>query len=242
MNTMPALIPARGGSKGVPKKNIKKIHNLPLISYYILACKMCYNISDIIVSTDDPEIAEIAYEYGAKIPFLRPKEFAQDDSTDLDVLKHFFGYNKCPEVAYIRPTTPLRDPVSMELYIEEYFKNKNNITSVRSMHELAESPYKFLQIKEGLCQGFFEDFNGIKDYTNLPRQTFPKAYHPNGYLDVIKKDVVDKGSTFGSLVYPIVTDFVTEIDTKEQFKYLEYEMEKVPSPILQKFQKRSNND
>mgnify|MGYP001307692091 CR=1 FL=1 len=236
MKKLSALIPARGGSKGVPKKNIKKILNFPLITYSIFACKMCENIDRVIVSTDDPEIAEIATKYGAEVPFLRPKEFSQDNSTDLDVLRHFFSFYDFPEVAYIRPTTPLRNPFLINSYVAEYFKNKDAITSVRSMHELAESPYKFFQIKDGLCYGFFEEFNGIKDYTNLPRQIFPKAYHPNGYFDIVKRDTIENGSTFGSAIYPIITDYVTEIDTVEQFQYLEYEMEKNPNVVLEKLQ------
>ena len=239
MKPLAALIPARGGSKGVLKKNIKKICDFPLIAYSIVACKMCKNIDRVIVSTDDPEIAEIASKYGAEIPFLRPRELARDSSTDLEVIRHLLNNIDVPEIAYIRPTTPLRDPVYMDFYIEEYYRNREEITSIRSMHELAESPYKFLQIKDGSCYGFFSDFKGIKDYTNLPRQIFPKAYHPNGYIDIIKKKTIEEGSTYGEKVFPVVTDFVTEIDTVNQLKYLEYEMNNTSNSILNELRKRN---
>ena len=89
MRKISALIPARGGSKGVHKKNIKRLHGYPLISYSILACKMSRMIDRIIVSTDDEEIAKVSLEYGAEVPFLRPEELAQDDSTDREVIQHY---------------------------------------------------------------------------------------------------------------------------------------------------------
>ena len=93
------------------------------------------------------------------------------------------------------------------------------------MHELSESPYKFFKINdEGFCEGFFEDYEGIKDYTNLPRQVFPKTYHPNGYVDIIKKEVINAGKTYGDKIYPAVTEYVTEIDTLYELKIIENEL------------------
>ena len=78
MVALTAIIPARGGSKGVPRKNIRELAGYPLIAYSIIACQKCSGIERIIVSTDDVEIAEIASRFGAEVPFLRPEEYAQD--------------------------------------------------------------------------------------------------------------------------------------------------------------------
>jgi len=222
-----ALIPARGGSKGVPRKNIKLLGGHPLIAYTIGVCKLSSFIDDIIVSTEDKEIANIAKQYGAKVPYLRPHNLAQDISTDQDVINDFFNNSGNHEVAYLRPTTPLRNHSLLDNYITSYFTNKKKISGFRSMHEAPEPPYKMFQIKDdGFCCGFFKDFNGIKDYTNLPRQSFPKAYHPNGYIDVVKRSTsLNYPNAFGSNVYPCITDFVTEIDTIDNFKFLEYEIQ-----------------
>ena len=113
----------------------------------------------------------------------------------------------------------------MAKYVENNPKIKKQITSLRSMHELSESPYKFFKINdEGFCEGFFEDYEGIKDYTNLPRQVFPKTYHPNGYVDIIKKEAINAGKTYGDKIYPAITECVTEIDTLYELKIIENEL------------------
>ena len=111
-----ALIPARGGSKGVPKKNIAPLGGHPLIAYSIAAAARCPDIARVIVSTDAPDIAECARAYGAETPFLRPAPLAQDGSTDLDVVVHALEWLAAHEglrpelLVLLRPTTPLRDP------------------------------------------------------------------------------------------------------------------------------------
>ena len=232
-NKIHAVIPARGGSKGVLRKNIKNLSGHPLIAYSIIACQLSKNIDRVIVSTDDKEIANIALEYGAEVPFLRPAELASDTATDTDVVGHYFNEIGGSAVAYIRPTTPLRDPEMLSEYIETYYKEQQHTaTGVRSMHEIPESPYKMFKIgKSGMCEGFFESYKGNKDYTNLPRQMLPVAYQPNGYIDIIKKDTINKDSAFGDIILPIVTDFVLEVDTQDQFDMLQYRLS-IDSHIL----------
>ena len=227
MKKISALIPARGGSKGVHKKNIKLLHGHPLIAYSIAVCKMSEMIGSVIVSTDDEEIAEIALSYGAEVPFMRPSSLARDSSRDYEVIQHYFDMTKEADVAYVRPTTPLRDPFFIDENIRDYYHTKIlHSTGVRSMHELPESPHKMFQLdKRGYCRGFFDEFDGIKNYTNLPRQIFPKAYQPNGYLDIIKNATLDGGDTFGDQILPIVTNFVIEVDTPFQFELLENQLE-----------------
>ena len=228
MKRMNALIPARGGSKGVPKKNIKLLGPYPLIAYSIKACLDSKLIENIYVSTDDEEIATVAKQYGAQVPFIRPPEYAQDNSTDNEVLNHFFDYVDCEEIAFIRPTTPIRNPGQIDKCITEYYNStRHKCTGIRSVHELPESPYKMYRIGgSGYCEGFFEHFEGEKNYINLPRQLFPDAYHPNGYIDIIKRSQVRTKNTFGNKVLPFITDFSIEIDTQDQFDLLELYLQK----------------
>ena len=225
MTKIDALIPARGGSKGVPRKNIRIIGNHPLIAYSIVACKMSKKIDRVFVSTDDPEIATAAEEYGAIVPFIRPPEYAGDSSGDREVIRHFFENIEVDDVAYMRPTTPMRDPEKIDEYIDFFYSNKDKMSGLRSMQELAEPPYKMLKIEQGYCTGFFKHFQGIKDYTNLPRQMFPKAYLPNGYIDIAKyKTVMNSSSAFGVEIMPVITPSVVEIDMQEDVEMLEYQI------------------
>jgi CMP-N-acetylneuraminic acid synthetase len=239
MAALTAMIPARGGSKGVPRKNIRDLAGYPLIAYTIIACQKCPGIERIIVSTDDVEIAEIASRFGAEVPFLRPEKYAQDDSTDLDVIRHFYSVEGVQDLALVRPTTPLRDPAIMNTFINEYHEQRDDITGLRSAHQLAESPYKFFKIVDGVFTGFFDNFNGIKDYANLPRQIFPAAYHPNGYLDIVKKETVLDGSDFGDKILPAITKFVIEIDDKYHFQMLENQIIMEDSQLLQELKNGS---
>ncbi len=240
-----ALIPARGGSKGVPRKNIAKVVGFPLIAYSIAACKMSKRIDRIVVSTDSDEIAREAIKYGAEVPFMRPARYATDTSTDFDVINHFLtkqgyyeggGEEEC--IAFIRPTTPIRDPKKIDDYIDLYQNSAEyaESTAARSAHELPESPYKCLKLGQKYFKGFFEDFNGNKNYTNLPRQVFPKAYQPNGYIDLVKPETLSAhGQAFGSKVFPLVTDYTLEIDTGYQLDTIQAMMRSGSPPDVLRY-------
>ena len=114
MTEIMALIPARGGSKGIPRKNIRNFNGFPLIAWSIAAGLQAESVTRTIVSTDDAEIAEVARQWGADTPFLRPAEFAQDKTTDLPVYQHALQWlaeneNYKPDVVIqLRPTSPIR--------------------------------------------------------------------------------------------------------------------------------------
>ena len=111
-----AIIPARGGSKSIPRKNIRPLAGHPLIAYSIAAGRQSRLVTRTIVSTDDEEIAAVARQYGAETPFLRPAEFAQDNTTDFPVFTHALGWLKEHEgyqpdiIVQLRPTSPIRPP------------------------------------------------------------------------------------------------------------------------------------
>ena len=222
-----AIIPARGGSKGVPGKNIKKLEGYPLIAYSIVACRLAKKIDRVIVSTDSTEIAEIAESFGAEVPFMRPVELAKDNSTDLEFIEHainWFENNEgiIPEyLVQIRPTTPLREPELIDAAILKIIENPN-ASSLRSVHEIRESPYKLLSINNDFLEGLYPG-DPRPEYYNLPRQNFPPVYQPNGYVDIIKSETVLKLKTLhGPKILSFLTPDVGEIDNIDDFNYIEY--------------------
>lgn len=226
-----AIIPARGGSRGIPKKNIIDLGGFPLLAYSVAAARLSKNISRIIVSTDSQEIADIAKKYGAEVPFLRPDEFAGDSSPDADFVKHALNWLKENEdfepkyLVHLRPTTPLRDPELIDRAIEEVITH-SEATSLRSAHELREPPHKFFEMDGEFFKGLFPD-DTRPDYHNMPRQAFRSAYHPNGYVDVIKAETLKNQNVIhGSKIMAFVTPFVFELDASEDLDYIKFDLQR----------------
>jgi CMP-N,N'-diacetyllegionaminic acid synthase len=235
---MIAIIPARSGSKGVPGKNIKLLGEIPLFAFSIIAAKMMPSVSRVIVSTDSEEYAEIAKTYGAEVPFLRPNEISGDKSTDFDLFLHALNWfkeneNLIPEyIIHLRPTTPLRNPQIMEDAVRLFIENKNLASSLRSGHSAPESPYKwFLKDDNNYFKGLRDDLTPEK--VNLPRQSFPSVYIPDGYIDILKSSVIlTTGTLHGDKMLVFESPFCVEVDTKDDFEYLEFQIEKDGSPII----------
>ena len=223
-----ALIPARDGSKGIQGKNIRSLAGYPMIAYSIIAAKLCSEIDQVIVSTNSQHYAEISMYYGAEVPFLRPSKYSQDTSEDRDVVLHYLNWCRAnlytiPDlIIYLRPTTPLRDPMELSNAISK-LQNDKGATSLRSAHELSEPPQKMFQLNpEGNWEGFFPD-DPRTEYFNLPRQSFPTAYHPNGYIDILKTSILESGNAFfGDRIMAYITPNTVEIDQPEDLKYLNY--------------------
>ena len=234
--TIYAIIPARGGSKGVPGKNIKQLGGYPIIAYSILAAKMCHHIDRVVVSTDSEEIVEISKRFGADVPFLRPPELALDNSPDRDFVIHalnwFRDHDTEPDMlVHLRPTTPLRDPDKVDEAIVS-LQSRADITALRSGHELPEPPHKMFTIKNGLFVGFFPD-DPRPEYYNLPRQQLPSAYHPNGYVDILlTRQVRSRESLHGSAILPYITPHTVEIDNMNEFELLEYHLQQKSHLLL----------
>jgi N-acylneuraminate cytidylyltransferase len=235
-NQIVAIIPARGGSKGVPGKNIKKLNGFPLIAYSIVAAKMSKKIQRIIISTDSEEIAGICKNLGVDVPFLRPAPLAQDKSTDLEFMLHAIEWCEkkekiVPEYwVHLRPTTPLRDPLIIDAAIDIILK-KTEATSLRSGHPAPESPFKWFR-KDS--QGYFRGINNItNDAANNARQQFPEMYIPDGYVDVLKTSFIKHSNLMhGDKMIGFISPICTEVDTIEDFNYLEHEIAKKGSPLL----------
>jgi CMP-N,N'-diacetyllegionaminic acid synthase len=226
-----ALIPARGGSKGLPGKNIQLLHGYPLIAYSIVVALLSERIDRVIVSTDSPEIAGISEGYGAEVPFLRPAELARDQSTDLEFMTHAIAWlaeheGQTPDyLVHLRPTTPLRDPRIIDLAIAQ-LADRSEATSLRSAHLAPESPLKWFQMDE---QGYFKGFyhNTSNEAINNPRQTFQDAYIPDGYVDLVIPALIRSShQLYGDHMLAFVGPFCTEVDTVDDLDYLQYQLMK----------------
>lgn len=219
-----AVIPARGGSKSVPGKNIRLFQGWPLIAYSIAAASLSSHISRTIVSTDSEEIARTADRYGAEVPFLRPAEYAKDDSPDIGFINHIIRWlyeheGKIPEyLAHLRPTTPIRDPRQIDRAVE-MIKQDRAATSLRSGSLCPHPPFKWFQKKGNYLTPLMPGMTC--DEVNLPRQDFPEVYVPNGYVDIIKTSfVIRTGLLHGDRMIGFATDEVPDIDTESDMKKL----------------------
>lgn len=233
-----ALIPARGGSKGIPGKNVRLLCGHPIIAYSIMAAKVCSQIDRVIVTTDSQDIADLALSYGAEVPFLRPIELASDSSPAIDFVLHtlealVLSERVHPELlTLLLPTTPLRLPDTLDAAIND-FRQNGEATGLRSAHELAEPPQKMMCIEDGYLSGFFPE-DPRPEYYNLPRQTFPPAYHPNGYIEMMRTaSIIKTGTLYGPKVMPYITDPVVELDAPQDFDFLEFTINRHPHPLTE---------
>jgi CMP-N,N'-diacetyllegionaminic acid synthase len=229
MSSVVALIPARSGSKELKNKNVLKVDGFPLLAFSIKAALLSKGIDRVIVSTDSLAYQKIAIKFGAEAPFLRPKKISGDDSTDYEFIKHaldWFSAEKLAIPAYIvhlRPTTPFRDPKLIDKAIKDFSDNKRS-TALRSVHAMSESAYKCFQVKAKYLK-CFGSLSSDVEKINKRRQSFSKTYQANGYVDVLKTSYIIKHKKLhGNKVMAFITPTVTEIDTKNDFKYLEYEV------------------
>lgn len=225
------LIPARGGSKGVPKKNIKILGKHPLIAYSIKVAKKSKYIRRVIVTTDDQEIANISRNYGAEILYLRPKKISTGDSIDIDFFKYHIKYLSennldIPDlIIHLRPTTPFRDVSVIDDAIE-FFKKDKRASSLRSANIANLTPYKIFK-KDGNYMKPFLSSNLAVEFYNLPRQAFEEAYVPNGYVDIVQPDIFKSSNILhGDNILLYKTQETVDIDTIEDFDFAEQILKK----------------
>jgi N-acylneuraminate cytidylyltransferase len=215
-----AIIPARGGSKGIPRKNIRKFGGHPLIAYSIAAGLQSDVVTRVIVSTDDEEIAEIAKQYGAEVPFMRPAKLAQDDTVDLPVFKHALMWldenqDYQPEiVVQLRPTNPLRSIDMVDHAVKLLLKNEG-ADSVRGVIPSGCNPYKMWKFGSGDKISPILEIDGVDEPYNAPRQALPKTYWQTGQIDVTRPEtILDKNSMSGDNILGLDLDenYAVDID------------------------------
>ena len=193
-----AIIPARGGSKGLPGKNIKEICNKPLIAWSIEAGLKSKYLDEVSVSTDYESIANISKEYGANVPFLRPENLASDTATSFDAVKYSIDYYKnelgkeFDYIVLLEPTSPLREDSDIDNMIEKLIENKEKFDSIISMGEVHEHPSIMKKIV---------NTNSLDNYCQelelkSRRQDNDVAYFPYGVAYMVKIDSFLEEETF----------------------------------------------
>ena len=221
-----ALIPARGGSKGIPRKNIHLFAGYPLIAWSIAAAKQSELVTRLIVSTDDDEIAAIAREYGAQTPFRRPAELAQDTSTDLPVFDHALKWLEEVEsyrpkvIVQLRPTSPVR-PRGMVDDAIRILLDHEDADCVRGVVPAKQNPFKMWRFNgEGRPLHPLLEVDGIREPYNAPRQILPPVYWQTGHIDAIRAStILERHSLTGDTIYPLVIDphYTADIDTLDDW-------------------------
>jgi N-acylneuraminate cytidylyltransferase len=225
-----ALVPARGGSKSIPRKNIRLFAGHPLIAYSIAAGLQAGSITRVIVSTDDEEIAAVARQYGAETPFLRPPELAQDATTDLPVFQHALawlaeheGYR--PEiVVQLRPTSPVRPRDCVDRAVE-ILNQHPEADCVRGVIPAGQNPFKMWKIDPAGIMAPLLQVEGLAEPYNAPRQALPQTYWQTGHIDAIRvSTILEKKSLTGEVILPLVIDtrYTVDIDTLNDWRRAEW--------------------
>ncbi len=225
-----AIIPARGGSKGIPHKNIRKFAGYPLIAYSIAAGLQAETVTRVILSTDDPEIAEVGRQWGADVPFMRPAEFAQDRTTDLPVFEHALRWLAEHEdyhpdvVVQLRPTSPIR-PVGLVDEAVRLLLAHPEADSVRGVVPAGQNPHKMWKIdpQTGSMRNLL-DVPGIAEPYNAPRQILPPVHWQTGHIDAIRPvAILEKHSMSGGVILPVMIDpaYTVDIDNRSDWKKYE---------------------
>lgn len=221
-----AIIPARGGSKSIPGKNIKLLGGRPLIAYSIAAGLRAALVGRVVVSTDDPEIARIAKGLGAEVPFLRPMELAGDDVTDLPVFRHALQtlaeQGEPPEiVVQLRPTSPFRPPGSVDEAIR-ILSGDGRADAVRSVAPPAQSPFKMWRLRDDRLEPLLKG-RSPEPY-NAPRQSLPRVYWQTGQIDAVRRTtIMDKNSMTGERILPLFLEpgLAVDLDSPSQWEAAE---------------------
>lgn len=223
---MIAIIPARGGSKGLPGKNIRMLCGKPLIAHTIEAAKKSKYIERIIVTTDSKEIADVAVQYGAEVPFIRPDYLATDTATAIDVYIHAVEYlmgdvnNKIDKFMVLLPTAPLINEVHINEAVELFDRKK--AVSLISVRE-AETPVTWYMKKSD--DGYISNAGFGKGDAVSNRQANETYYIPNGAIYILDYNLLKKERTYYSektIGYVMSEKESVDIDTLADFEYAEY--------------------
>ena len=212
-----ALIPARGGSKSIPRKNIRLLAGHPLIAYSIAAGLAAETVDRVIVSTEDEEIARVAREFGAETPFVRPPTLAMDNTPDLPVFEHALAWLDENEgyqpqiVVQLRPTSPFRRTWHIDQAVLRLIEHPE-ADAVRTVCIPFQNPFKMWKIaSDGFLQPLIDI--GVPEAYNLPRQVLPEVYWQTGYVDAVWADtILTKRSMTGEAILPLLINAEEWID------------------------------
>jgi len=208
-----AVIPARGGSKGIPRKNLASFLGRPLVTWSVEHALESETVDRTIVSTDDPEIAGVAEAAGAEVPFMRPAELAEDHVLDLPVFTHALAHLSAegyrPDlVVHLRPTCPWRETGWIDEAVHRLADS--DADALRSVSTPAAHPYRVFEIDpEGHLTAFVKH---IDEPYLLRRQDHPPVYHYNCVLDVTRPRTIEGGSMTGDHMLPYVIPAARVVD------------------------------
>jgi CMP-N,N'-diacetyllegionaminic acid synthase len=232
-----AIIPARSGSKGLASKNILPLAGRPLLAWSIEHALNAKLVDRVVCSTNDQEFAEIARQYGAEAPFLRPAELSGDNANDSSFTVHainWFAENEnwfADIVVILRPTSPIRDPADIDSVIQKMIENPS-AHSCLSVVEAEKSPYKMLtELPDGtvtplvMCE--------VPDQLNAARQTLPRALQQTGAIHGVRGNVAVRDNTvIGSIIlsYEPTSKIIIDIDSLEDFAKAEKILKSISDP------------
>ncbi|MBU0649365.1 acylneuraminate cytidylyltransferase family protein [Patescibacteria group bacterium] len=218
--TILGLITARGGSRGIPRKNIKKLGDKPLIVYTIEAGKASQYLDRVVVSTDDQEIADISRQFGADIPFMRPIELAGDKSTSIEVAQHAISWLKEREkqefdyLMILQPTSPLRTIYDIDESIKKIVET--GADSLMGMMELVDfSVKKIKRIDNDLIMPWFTE----EGQRSASRQDLKKVYKRNCAIYLTRVDLIMRGDLFGKVSRPHIMSAERSVDINTPFDF-----------------------
>lgn len=209
-----ALIPARGGSKGIKNKNIIDLCGKPLIAYTIEAAKKSRFIDRIVVTTDSEAIAEVARKYGADTPFMRPKKYAEDTSKTIDAVMHAIGWfqehgERYDALVLLQPTVPLRDNYDIDAAIETFEQNEKE--PIVSVCEADNNPTLIRSVgKNGRLEKLLDLSSTVR------RQDMPKYYVVNGAIYINRIDDLSEHTSFNDNPVPYIMSKEHSVDIDEE--------------------------
>lgn len=219
-----AIIPARSGSKSVKDKNIRVMNGKPMLAYSIEHALRSKLVERVIVSTDSPVYQDIARQYGAEVPFLRPTEISGDSSLDIEVFEHALrwlaeneGYH--PDLCvHLRPTHPIRDPQDIDRMLSMLLEDPA-IDSVRSVSPAKQTPYKMWLFPDAASENMVPLVScDVPEAYNTPRQRLPQAYMQNACIDVMRAaTILEKHSMTGDQIAGYKMSYDFDIDTEAEF-------------------------
>jgi len=218
-----AIIPSRGGSKGIINKNIQKIGGKPLIEHTIISAKKSKKIDKILISTDDKKILKIAISMGVDAPFLRPKKISSDTASSLEVIKHALKFlekqNYFPDIiCLLQPTSPFRDDDLIDKSIKLLVKSK--ATSVIGVSKIKSHPYGSFWKKNNFLKPFQPSF---QNYSR--RQSLPDLYFPTGSIYIFSLNTLKKyDSIYGPKIKPMIISQQNDVDIDTLFDLFIAEM------------------
>ena len=218
------VITARGGSKGIPGKNIKMLGGKPLVVYTIEAAKKSKRITHLIVSTDDETIADLCRSHGVDVPFIRPKELAADTTPHVPVMQHALRFmEKKLGLAFdyaviLQPTSPFRTPEDIDATLEKLISR--NADSAVSLVEVpsSEHPVKMKKLEDGRVLPYC-----IPEIEGTRRQDMPPAYKRSGAVYAMKRDILMKGRLYGEHVVGHIIPRERSIDIDCLFDWIQAE-------------------